>query len=174
MRPCVWARLRGIRSGFLSQFRPFSDAREFYVRYAEEHLRLIADGQLWGRYPIDVYLMFEHLRELALQGKCNPLLEYAGDKGPFYLKHTDDKGDHFLVGDQFNISGIIDWSFARTLPAYDAFGPSLPYRGLGPTSSGAGGTIRTGRAVRKLPLFEIARDKPLYEVATLVGASCSP
>ena len=114
----------GDRAGFLSQFGPLSDAKEFYVGFTEEHLRLIADGQLWGQYPIDAYLMFKHLRELALQGRCNPL-EYAGDMGPFYLKHTDDKGDHILVDNELNITGIIDWSFARTLPAYDAFGPSL-------------------------------------------------
>lgn len=116
--------ITGDRSGFLAQLGPFSDAKAFYVRYAEEHLRLITDGQLWGRYPTDAYLMFKHLRGLALQEKVNPL-ECAGGKGPFYLKHTDDKGDHILVDSQFNITGIIDWSFARTLPVYDAFGPSL-------------------------------------------------
>lgn len=35
----------------------------------------------------------------------------------------DDKG--YLVGENFNITGIIDWTFARVVPAYEAFGPSL-------------------------------------------------
>lgn len=83
--------------------------------------------------------MFKHLRELAPYGKCNPL-GCAGDKGPFYLKHTDDKGDHILVDDQFKITGImIDWSFARTLPAYDAFGPSLLTGDLGQLLQGRKG-----------------------------------
>ena len=68
--------------------------------------------------------MFKYLKELALEGRCNPY-DDAADEGPFYLKHTDDKGDHILVDDEFNVTGIIDWSFARRLPAYDAFGPSL-------------------------------------------------
>lgn len=116
--------ITGDRAGCLAQIGSSTDAKAFYVKYAEEHLRLIIDGQLWGQYPTDAYLMFKHLRELALQEKCNPL-ECVGDKGPFYLEHTDDKGDHILVDSQFNVTGIIDWSFARTLPAYDAFGPSL-------------------------------------------------
>lgn len=37
----------------------------------------------------------------------------------------DDKGDHILIDDDFRITGIIDWSFARAVPAYEAFGPSL-------------------------------------------------
>ncbi len=28
--------------------------------------------------------------------------------GPFYLKHFDDKGDHILIDEQYNITGIID------------------------------------------------------------------
>lgn len=33
--------------------------------------------------------------------------------------------DHILVVDEYNITGIIDWTFARIVPAYEAFGPSL-------------------------------------------------
>ncbi|KAK4442577.1 hypothetical protein QBC34DRAFT_282140, partial [Podospora aff. communis PSN243] len=28
------------------------------------------------------------------------------------LKHYDDKGDHILVDDEYNITGVIDWEFA--------------------------------------------------------------
>ncbi|CAG8889968.1 unnamed protein product [Penicillium egyptiacum] len=37
----------------------------------------------------------------------------------------DDKGDHILVDEDYNITGIIDWTFARLVPIYEAFGPSL-------------------------------------------------
>jgi aminoglycoside phosphotransferase (APT) family kinase protein len=43
----------------------------------------------------------------------------------FYLKHVDDKGDHILVDEQLNITGIIDWQMARIVPRHEAFGPSL-------------------------------------------------
>lgn len=61
---------------------------------------------------------------MAGEGKFNGF-EENWDNGPFFLKHMDDKGDHILVNDDFNITGVIDWSFARTVPAYEAFGPSL-------------------------------------------------
>jgi hypothetical protein len=41
------------------------------------------------------------------------------------LKHVDDKGDHLLIDDDYNVVGVIDWQFARTVPACEAFGPSL-------------------------------------------------
>jgi hypothetical protein len=47
------------------------------------------------------------------------------NNGPFFLKHSDDKGDHILVDEEFRITGIIDWTFAKVVPAYEAFGPSL-------------------------------------------------
>lgn len=38
----------------------------------------------------------------------------------FYLKHTDDKGDHTVFNDDFNITGIIDWEWAYTaLPVHN-------------------------------------------------------
>lgn len=64
------------------------------------------------------------IRSLLDDAKHNPV-DSAHDRGPFYLKHTDDKGDHLLVDEDWNICGVIDWSFARLVPAYEAFGPSL-------------------------------------------------
>jgi hypothetical protein len=33
---------------------------------------------------------------------------------PFLPKHFEDKGDHILIDEQYNITGIIDWEFAST------------------------------------------------------------
>lgn len=41
------------------------------------------------------------------------------------MKHVDDKGDHLLVDEKLNITGIIDWQMARVVPMREAFGPSL-------------------------------------------------
>jgi hypothetical protein len=68
--------------------------------------------------------MFKYLRELADNGRCNGF-ERELDRGPFFLKHMDGKGDHILVDENFNLVGIIDRSFARLVPKYEAFGPSL-------------------------------------------------
>ncbi|KAI9731861.1 MAG: hypothetical protein M1818_007726 [Claussenomyces sp. TS43310] len=112
------------RTGTLSQMGPFSDATQYYTAWAEEYLGLISDHQLFTNYPIDAYLIFKYLYKLASEGRFNSF-ETSLDLGPFYLKHMDDKGDHIFVDEKFNITGIIDWSFARSVPSYEAFGPSL-------------------------------------------------
>ncbi|KAK4974038.1 hypothetical protein LTR28_010656 [Elasticomyces elasticus] len=114
----------GDRTGTLSQIGPFREATQHYIAWAEEYLRMIADRQLFINYPVDAYLIFKYLATLAQEGKYNDF-ERGLDNGPFYLKHMDEKGDHILVDDNFNITGIIDWSCARTVPAYEAFGPFL-------------------------------------------------
>ncbi|KAI5862168.1 hypothetical protein GGS23DRAFT_605791 [Durotheca rogersii] len=112
------------RTGTLPCIGPFEDAKDFHSTWAETYLELIADGQLFSPYSIDAYLMFKFLAE---QAKAGPWLKkWQGlNLGPFFLKHVDDKGDHILIDDDFRITGIIDWSFARAVPAYEAFGPSL-------------------------------------------------
>lgn len=60
------------------------------------------------RLSVDNYLAFLwRLRALP-----DLVAESASREGPFYLKHYDDKGDHILVDDDYNITGIIDWEFA--------------------------------------------------------------
>ncbi|KAJ3567795.1 hypothetical protein NPX13_g6649 [Xylaria arbuscula] len=112
------------RTGTLPCIGPFKDARAFYSSWAEAYLELISDGQLFSQYPLDAYLIFKFLAE---QAKAGAWFEEWQDvnSGPFFLAHTDDKGDHILVDDDFRITGIIDWSFARVVPAYEVFGPSL-------------------------------------------------
>lgn len=39
----------------------------------------------------------------------------------FFLKHIDDKGDHIMVDEECNITGIIDWEFASAEPKSLAF-----------------------------------------------------
>ncbi|KAI9829785.1 MAG: hypothetical protein M1819_006022 [Sarea resinae] len=115
----------GDRTGTLPRLGPFKDAKEYYVAWCEAYLDLIASQQLFVRFPVNAYLIFHFLREQARQGKWSDFEENI-DRGPFYLKHMDDKGDHILVDeDTLRITGIIDWTFARIVPAYEAFGPSL-------------------------------------------------
>ncbi|EPS33490.1 hypothetical protein PDE_08452 [Penicillium oxalicum 114-2] len=38
-----------------------------------------------------------------------------------FLKHPDHKGDHILVNDSFDILGVIDWEWTRTVPKAEAF-----------------------------------------------------
>ncbi|KAB8360850.1 hypothetical protein FH972_024584 [Carpinus fangiana] len=114
----------GDRAGTHYHDGPFDDAKTYYASWCEHHLALIADRQLYAQYAVDAYVMFAFLKEQALAGAWNCVAP-EHDSGPFYLKHLDDKGDHIFVDEDFNITGIIDWSFARVVPLYEAFGPSL-------------------------------------------------
>ncbi|KAK7402965.1 hypothetical protein QQX98_011275 [Neonectria punicea] len=67
-------------------------------RFAEQYLTLIADDNA-------------------------TLLSDSKDK--FFLKHVDDKGDHLMVDEDLNITGIIDWQMARIVPRREAFALSL-------------------------------------------------
>jgi hypothetical protein len=69
--------------------------------------------------PVDNYLSFlwrlKHLPGLTARSESR--------NGPFYLKQYDDKGDHILVDEEHNITGIIDWEFASLKPRNS---PSVP------------------------------------------------
>ncbi|KAI9147650.1 hypothetical protein HJFPF1_12680 [Paramyrothecium foliicola] len=112
------------RTGTLPCIGPFNTARELYSSWAMSYLNLIADGQLFSSFPVEAFLMFRYLLH---QIKNGTWLDRWGElnKGPFFLKHSDDKGDHILVDTDFRITGVIDWTFAKVVPAYEAFGPSL-------------------------------------------------
>ncbi|KAJ5832207.1 hypothetical protein N7474_000518 [Penicillium riverlandense] len=114
----------GDRTGTFSQMGPFRCAREYYATWAEKYLDIIYDRQLFTPYSVNAYLIFKYLKELAERGRWNAF-ELSIDDGPFFLKHMDDKGDHILVDEEYNITGLIDWTFARVVPFYEAFGPSL-------------------------------------------------
>jgi hypothetical protein len=115
------------RTGTLTALRPFNHAREFYDAWREEHLKLIMDRQLFIQFPVNAYLVFCFLRKQAQAVHLHDF-EGAFERGPFFWKHTDDKGDHILMDHNFHITGIIDWTFARVVPTYEGFGPYSPWR----------------------------------------------
>ena len=151
----------GDRTGTFSQMGPFRNAREYYSTLAEKYLEMICDGQLFSAYPVNAYLIFKYLKDLADSGRWNAF-EPDLDNGPFFLKHMDDKGDHILVDDEYNITGIIDWTFARVVPAYEAFGPSLLTADTNELFTG-----KAGRSFRDTVMAEVLenRDNKLGRIA---------
>ncbi|KAG5979932.1 hypothetical protein E4U55_004555 [Claviceps digitariae] len=101
---------------------PFDNSLTYYTAFAEQYLALIADGQLYTEYPVDAYLTYRFLKDNAAQ-----LVQESveGRRENFFLKHVDDKGDHLLVDENLNVTGIIDWQMARVVPLREAFGPSI-------------------------------------------------
>ena len=78
-------------------------------------MRLIANGEL-STLAVDNYLT--HCWRVDMIPKVLSLHNSTG----FFLKHFEDKGDHILVDEDFNITGIIDWEFASVEPKAMAFG----------------------------------------------------
>lgn len=101
---------------------PFTTSVDYYAAFAEQYLELIVDGQLYTEYPVNAYLVYRFLKDNVTQLVSQEEIQTTEK---FYLKHVDDKGDHLLVDEQLNITGIIDWQMARIVPRHEAFGPSL-------------------------------------------------
>ncbi|KAB8226123.1 glycosyl hydrolases family 31-domain-containing protein [Aspergillus novoparasiticus] len=102
----------------LSTSGPFTTSLGYILTITGQYMDLIADGQLHHEHPLEAFLFYHYLHH-------NGAAIVAADmQGSFFLKHVDDKGNHLLVDEEFNVVGIVSWQFARTVPASEAFGPS--------------------------------------------------
>lgn len=90
---------------------PFSTATEAYRTIVQEYLDQIVAGELAYNAPVDAYLRLRWMLNRFPQA-----LPFKEEEGVhlFYLKHPDDKGDHTLVDDELNITGIIDWEWCTS------------------------------------------------------------
>lgn len=107
---------------------PFPCPRAYHLASLRLILDLIARDELYSQQAVDAYLIHRFLVDLV------PLVvplrqEQGGDR--FYLTHADDKGDHILVDDDFNVGGIIDWEWAHTAPAQEAFKSPIGFLPVG-------------------------------------------
>lgn len=124
----------------------------------EQELARITAGETHSQRALDAYLIHRFLLDLVdrLKPASNP-------SGKFYLKHGDDKGDHILVDENFNITGIIDWEWAYTADPADAFNSPI---GLLPVADfyAGNGSIGDDEAV----FAELFRDKGQPQLAQFV------
>jgi hypothetical protein len=95
---------------------PFSSLEEYHASSLRLILDLIVREEIYSQQAVDAYLIHRFLVDLV------PLvLPLAQGNDDFYLKHAYDKGDHILVDEHFNVTGIIDWEWAHTASASHAF-----------------------------------------------------
>ena len=94
---------------------PFEKLEESLTSILEHEIKMIEGGEL-STLAVDNYLT--HLWRLK---RIPDLVMHATDV-QFYIKHFDDKGDHILVDEHHNITGIIDWEFASAESKPLAFG----------------------------------------------------
>lgn len=101
----------------MSPLGPFSTLWEYYTSSIRLILDLIIRDEMYSQNPIDAYLVHRFLLDLVPS-----VLPPQGEAGhQFFLKHADDKGDHILVDEYYNITAIIDWEWAYTAPEAIAF-----------------------------------------------------
>jgi hypothetical protein len=95
---------------------PFSSSLEGSQAIIESYLTMIASGELDPYYPLDTYLVHRFRQDIV-----GALFKDVPLDDQFFLKHPDDKGDHILVNDCFDIVGVIDWEWTQTVSKAEAF-----------------------------------------------------
>ncbi|KAI1081885.1 hypothetical protein F5B20DRAFT_578664 [Whalleya microplaca] len=104
------------RPGCEGPLGPFDSSLEAARVVVESYLTKIATGEIAAAYPVDVYLVHRYRLDILSNIGKEILSE-----GKFFLKHPDDKGDHILVNEEYDIVGIIDWEWCCTVSKEDAF-----------------------------------------------------
>jgi len=142
----------------LGRYGPFNSDVRYYASIIDQHLDFISVGQLYHTYPKEAFLFYRLFSE-NIRILC-------GDepKDEFFLKHVDDKGDHILVDEDYNVVGIIDWQFAHTVPAREAFGPSLLTADLNCLYSGKAGLTKDDMIIA-----EALRQRQREDLALFAG-----
>ena len=122
---------------------PFSTLKDYHTASITLILNLIVRQEMYSQQSVDAYLIHRFLLDivssvlppsssstsssLSTTHRSDDLRNQGSSSSSkngkqfFYLKHADDKGDHILVDDDFNITGIIDWEWAHTAPPAHAF-----------------------------------------------------
>ncbi|PKX95431.1 phosphotransferase family protein [Aspergillus novofumigatus IBT 16806] len=85
---------------------PFTSRKEYIISSIQLTLDLIIRGEAYADRAIDAFLI--HCFLLDAVSRIPPA---EAKTNQFYLKHADDKGDHILVDDDYNITGVIDWEW---------------------------------------------------------------
>lgn len=88
---------------------PYKTAMEHYADYFDTAMaQIIAGTRSLPELDLDHYLIALQAKSLVMA--CEDLKE-----GPWYMKHADDSGDHFLVTEDGSVSGVIDWDWCVAL-----------------------------------------------------------
>ncbi|KAF9509687.1 hypothetical protein BS47DRAFT_1373459 [Hydnum rufescens UP504] len=114
---------------------PFSTTSEYRYETVQRQMELVSRGEVHHTNAVDSYLVHYYLLE------CVPWFtrQEQGSGSVYYLKHMDDKGDHILVDDDFNITGIVDWEWAQTAPKSEVFAAPMFLLDVGSYYAGKNG-----------------------------------
>lgn len=105
---------------------PFDSVQGYHSSSIRLILSLVLRDELYSQNSIDAYLIHRFLLDLIPS-----ILPTQNDNGLFFLKHADDKGDHILVDEEYNITAIVDWEWAHTAPEALAFNSPIGFLPVG-------------------------------------------
>ncbi|KAF9884428.1 carboxyl methyl esterase activity protein [Aspergillus nanangensis] len=97
-------------TGHMVLLGPYKNPRDYLRASVDLKLSLIMKGESYAGHGIDAFLVHRFLSDSLSE----VLLHQCFDDGRFYRRHADDKGDHILINDDYDITGIIDWEWAYT------------------------------------------------------------
>lgn len=104
------------RAGVQRSLGPFLSPREEWSSILNHNKEMIRNGEIQAHHLLELYTALEYrLQMLDRVWKEETPLDQ------FYLKHADDKGDHILVNESFEVVGIIDWEWTQTASKAEAF-----------------------------------------------------
>ncbi|KAI9675960.1 MAG: hypothetical protein M1829_003198 [Trizodia sp. TS-e1964] len=98
-------------AGEAEPLRPFKHTSDYYKARIEHCINLLQNGEITAPDPVDAYLVY-----MTLLSNLP-----TNDSNPRYLNHLDSRDANFLVDDEYNITGVIDWESAIVSPNYSAF-----------------------------------------------------
>ncbi|KAG6246196.1 hypothetical protein E4U23_004820 [Claviceps purpurea] len=102
---------------------PFRYSKEALLATVQAHSRMIVAGEIGSAENVVDLLLAYRFRLDVLDQMSEQQQTTKAEKGSeqFFLKHMDDKGDHILVNDDFDIVGIVDWEWCKTASKEEAF-----------------------------------------------------
>ena len=95
---------------------PYRSARENFISRIRQNMKLLVREEIGNERAVGCYLVQRFLLDMVPRVVREPVVGHQ-----FFLKHANDHGDHILVDDEYNITGIIDWECAYTAPWDSAF-----------------------------------------------------
>ncbi|KZF20990.1 hypothetical protein L228DRAFT_212804 [Xylona heveae TC161] len=116
--------LTDFRGSTMLTLGPYTSVREYHDASLRLILDLILREEIYAQRSLDAYLIHRFLLDLVPFLSNGPT---TSQQNVFYLKHADDKGDHILVDEAYNITGIVDWEWAYTAPAEIAFNSPIVF-----------------------------------------------
>lgn len=137
---------------------PFSSSLEGSRAILELYLTMISNGEINAAHPLDAYLAHRYRLDLA-----NSHFSDAPPGEKFFLKHPEDKGDHIMINDSFDIVGVIDWEWTQTVSRAEAFSSPCMMWPVGKFYNGS-----NELAAEELRLADIFRERGREDLAHCV------